>query len=142
MAAKKTATPTGKKKTAKTAKKTANKTEKKTAKKTAKKTGKKTAKKAAKKVAPKAAAKKAAKPAAEKKSAGKPTVSTLTVNMSHVFALRPRAITSFKAGDFSTAKHQLQDEIYADIHAAAKAVVEKALELTHGSPKRGRKGRF
>jgi len=134
MAAKKTATRTGKKATAKTAKKTAKKTEKKTAKKTAKKTEKKTAKKVASKAA--------AKPAAEKKSAGKPAVSSLTVNMSHVFALRPRAITSFKAGDFSTAKHQLQDEFYADIHAAAKAVVEKALELTHGSPKRGRKGRF
>ena len=124
------------------AKKTATKTAKKTAKKPAKKTAKKAATKTAKKTAskqPKSAADK--KPGAKKPAATK-TVSSLTVNMAHVFALRPRAITSFKAGDFSTAKHQLQDESYADVHAAAKAVVEKALELTHGAPKKGRKGRF
>lgn len=131
MAAKKTAKPTAKT-AAKTAKKTA-----------AKKTAKKAAlKAAAKKTEPKAAAKKTAKKTTKKKPAEKKGASSLAVNMSHVFALRPRATTSFKAGDFSTAKHQLQDESYADIHAAAKAVVEKALELTHGAPKKGRKGRF
>ncbi len=136
MAAKKTA-----KKTAKTANKAKKAKKAKTAKKAAKKTAKKTA-------APKAAAKESskpaskAKPAAKKKAAAKNTVSSMTVNMAHVFALRPRAVTSFKAGDFSTAKHQLQDEAYSDIHAAAKAVVEKALELTHGAPKKGRKGHF
>lgn len=116
---------------------------KKTAKTTAKTAAKKTAaKKTAKKAAPKAAAKKTAPKTTKKKPAEKNGASSLAVNMSHVFALQPRATTSFKAGDFSTAKHQLQDESYADIHAAAKAVVEKALELTHGAPKKGRKGRF
>ena len=57
--------------------------------------------------------------------------------MGHVFALRPRVVSSFKGGDFSTAKHQLRDESYASIHEAAKAVVEKALELTHNSQVRG-----
>lgn len=129
------------------AKKTVTKTKKKTAKKAAAKAADKAAKKTNSKAAPKTGSKKTPKPAAAaksvgKKSAGKKGASSLAVNMSHVFALRPRATTSFKAGDFSTAKYQLQDESYSDIHAAAKAVVEKALELTHGSPKKGRKGHF
>ena len=52
--------------------------------------------------------------------------------MGHVFSLRPRIHSSFKAGDFSMAKHQLSDESYATISEAARAVVEKATDLTRG----------
>jgi hypothetical protein len=130
-----------KKKTAK--KKTAGK---KTAKKsTAKKSAKKST--ATKSTAKKSTAKKptAKKAAAKKTEAAKPAksgVSSLDVNMGHVFALRPRVTTSFKPGDFSTAKHQLEEESYADIHAAARAVAEKALELTHDGGSTQRRNRF
>jgi hypothetical protein len=106
------------------------------------------AKKAAAKKAPaaKAAAKKApaAKPAEaktpEKKKSG---VSSLDVNMGHVFGLRPRLPTSFRPGDFQEARHLLEAESFKDIHAAARAVAEKALELTHDGviPGRGRNKR-
>ena len=52
--------------------------------------------------------------------------------MGHVFGLRPRVNTSFRPDDFRTARQQLRDEPYADLPEAARAVVEKALELTHG----------
>jgi hypothetical protein len=56
--------------------------------------------------------------------------------MGHVFSLRPRPNTSFRPGDFATAKHQLQDESYANVAEAARAVAERALELTHDSGSR------
>ena len=58
-------------------------------------------------------------------------MSSLDVNLGHVFALRPRVQTSFKPGDFAQAKERLREESYADLPAAARAVAEKALEMTH-----------
>jgi hypothetical protein len=80
------------------------------------------------------------KPAKTKKAAkkAKKKVSSMSVNLGHVFSLRPRVSTSFRQADFLTARHLLQDEAYADIEEAARAVAEKALEMTHeGPPKRG-----
>ena len=65
-------------------------------------------------------------------------VSSIGVNLGHIFALRPRVNTSFPPGDLNTAKHFLRDESYANIEEAARAVADKALELTHkGPPRRG-----
>ena len=70
------------------------------------------------------------------RDSAKTRVSSLDVNVGHVFSLRPRVTTSFKPRDFSAAKQRLQDESYANIQEAARAVAEKALELTRdaGSP--------
>jgi hypothetical protein len=66
-------------------------------------------------------------------------VSSIGVNRGHLFALRPRVDTAFPPGDFDTAKHFLRDESYASIEEAARAVAEKALELTHqGSSRLGK----
>ncbi len=67
-----------------------------------------------------------------KKSKGK--VSSMQVNLGHVFSLRPRVSTTFRQPDFLTARHFLQDESYASIEEAARAVAEKALEMTHEGP--------
>ena len=73
---------------------------------------------------------------AEKKPEAK--VSSLSVNLGQVFSLRPRVSKTFRQADFLTARLLLQDEDYADIEEAARAVAEKALDLTHkGPPKRG-----
>ena len=101
---------------------------------------KSSSKKAAKKTAAAAASEPAEEAAAATPDEGK--ASSLEVNMGHVFALRPRVNTSFKPGDFSTAKHLLVDETYANHQEAARAVVEKAQELTHGPPKGSRGRRF
>jgi len=130
----------------KSAKKSAKKTAKKTASRSAKKSAKKAPAKAAKKAAPrKAAAKKptprkapAEKAAPKKPAAAAPKaapktsggVSSLDVNLGHVFTLRPRVETSFKPGDFAQAKTLLRDEAFPDIASAARRVAEKALELT------------
>ena len=102
-----------------------------------------TKKPAAKKAAAKkAAAKKAAakKPVA-KKAAAKPKAKDALakdVHVGHVFALKPRVDKSFRRDDFRQAKELLQDEAYESPAAAARAVAEKALELTRkGPPKRG-----
>ena len=131
-----------------TAKKSAKKAKTAPKKKAAKKPVKTAAKKGAKKAAKKPAKAAADVPAASEPDSGKSdesavkageaVISSLSINMGHVFALRPRVTTSFKAGDFSAAKHQLSDEAYSDIQQAARAVAEKALELTHGIEKRGR----
>lgn len=79
-------------------------------------------------------------PRKTKRVAQKPKegVSSLSVNLGHVFSLRPRLSTTFRQADFRTAKHLLQDESYATIEEAARAVAAKALEMTHeGPPKRG-----
>jgi hypothetical protein len=73
---------------------------------------------------------------AGKKPEGK--VSSMSVNLGHVFSLRPRVRKTFRQADFLTARQLLQDEDYANIEEAARAVAEKALRLTHdGPPKRG-----
>jgi hypothetical protein len=102
-------------------------------------------KKAAKKApaAPKKVTAKKAAPAspAEAKPKKKSGFSSLDVNMGHVFTLRPRMATSFRPDDFRTARQQLEEESYKDASAAARAVAEKALELTHGDALPGKKGR-
>jgi len=75
--------------------------------------------------------------ASAKKRASKPKggVSAMSVHLGHVFQLRPRVNTSYRPTDFTTARQLLRDETYASVQEAARAVVEKALELTHkGSP--------
>jgi hypothetical protein len=69
-----------------------------------------------------------AKAGSKKATAG--SVSSLAVNLGHIFALRPRVETSFKPGNLETAKHFFRDGSYATIEEAARAVAEKALELT------------
>ena len=135
------------KKSSKKASKTVSKTvSKKASKKTSKKASKKSAKKAPSRASSKAKDDPAENPSdgasapAVEESAG--TCSSLDVNMGHVFALRPRVTTSFKPGDFQTAKHQLRDEKYDDIQKAARSVVKEALELTHGLRNKGRARRY
>lgn len=83
-----------------------------------------------------AASKSASAGKAKKKR--KSGVSSTSVNLGHVFALRPRVSTSFRQADFLTARHLLEDETYESIEEAARAVVEKALEMTREGPsKRG-----
>jgi len=60
------------------------------------------------------------------------SVSSRDVNMGHVFALRPRPSTSFRQEHFLEARRLLEEEGYASIEEAARAVVEKALDLTQG----------
>ena len=68
--------------------------------------------------------------------------SSTQVNLGHVFALRPPVSKSFRQPDFLTARRLLEDEGYASLEEAARAVAEKALDLTHdGPPKRGFKRR-
>ena len=103
--------------------------------------GKKAAAKAApKKAAPKKAAprKAATKKAPEKTPAKKRSgVSSLDVNLGHIFALRPRLATSFRPDDLRVARQLLQDESYKTITEAARAVAERALDLTHAGPQSG-----
>jgi hypothetical protein len=124
----------------------------------AKKAGKKkaAAKKAGKK---KAAAKKAptketaAKKVAPAKAPGKTPAKTpakggggfsaLEVNMGHIFSLRPRVPTSFRQDHFREARHALSEDSFKNSAEAARAVADKALELTHDGviPGRGRNKR-
>lgn len=119
-----------------------------------KKTGaKKTAKKAAKKAAarktkPKAKQASAKKAPAKKKTAAsraapksRSGVSSAQVSMGHVFSLRPRVATSFRPDDFRRARQLLAQESYPNVLKAARAVVEKALELTHEGPQRSNKSK-
>jgi len=162
MAAKKTA-PASRKKTAATkgspkAAKTAKTAKKKAATKkpAAKASGKKAAarKAAPKKAAPKpspdvaaapaeeAAAKAPASTAASPGAAkSKGPISSKQVNLGHVLALRPRVSASFKADSLREARQQLEDEGYPTIEDAARAVAEKALELTRDGGKGRSRGR-
>jgi hypothetical protein len=112
----------------------------------------KTKKASAKKAPRKATSKKAStKPSAKAAKADEPQaaesakaeprkggdVSSQAVNLGHVFALRPRVPKSFRQADFQIARDRLRDESYDSIEAAARAVVEKALELTRKPTKRG-----
>lgn len=83
----------------------------------------------------------AGKAATKKKAAGgakSSKASSTDVNLGHVFALRPRVSTSFRPDDFRAARQLLDQESYATIEAAARAVAEKALELTHEGPPSGK----
>jgi len=87
---------------------------------------------ASKKAAPKKAAVK--KAAVKKAAAKKPAVTSGQVMMGHVFSLRPRVITAFRPDDFRRAKQLLEEEPFKDLQEAARAVAEKALELTQDGP--------
>ena len=76
----------------------------------------------------------AKKATAKRKPAAK-KVSSADVHRGHLLALRPRVSTSFRPDDLRRAKQLLDDQSYASIEEAARAVVEKALELTRESSK-------
>lgn len=108
----------------------------------AKPAGKKAVAKSAKAAPPPKAAplaKPAAKPEpkpvpAISKPKGKGGISSMSVNMGHIMALKPRVTTSFRQVDFLTARRALQDEAYESIEAAARAVADRALETTNEGP--------
>jgi hypothetical protein len=66
--------------------------------------------------------------------AQKGDVSVGPVNLGHVFALHPKVNTSFPQAQFLKAKRELQDERFASIEEAARAVAEKALAAVHRKP--------
>ena len=66
-----------------------------------------------------------------KKTAGA-SISTMDVNLGHVFSLKPRVNTSFRQNDFLAAKRALREEKFGSITDAARAVAEEALALTRG----------
>ena len=94
----------------------------------------------------------ATKKAAGKKSVGKKSaaksapakgVSSTAVNLGNVFSLRPRVSKSFRQGDFLTARRLLEEESYATLEEATRAVALRALELSNNpgsklGTKRGR----
>ena len=105
---------------------------------------KKKAATAAKKPEPRTAAPKpvvAAKPATAK-PVGPPratgTISADAVSLGHVMSLRPRVHVGFKPTAFSDAKRALAENRYATIEEAARAVADKAIEISNefapGSP--------
>lgn len=66
--------------------------------------------------------------------------SSTAVNMGNIFALRPRVNPSFRQEHFLTARRLLEEEAYASVDEAARAVAERALELSNDpNDKRGRK---
>ena len=77
-------------------------------------------------------------PDASAKSAKPGSVTAKDVNLGHVFALRPRVRTSFRQPDFLRARELLSEESWESVPEAARAVAEKALELTHEGPSAGR----
>lgn len=68
-----------------------------------------------------------------KKTSKAESVTSSDINLGHVFALRPRANTSFRPNDFMAAKRSLRDEKYESIEEAARAVADEAISLTRGS---------
>jgi len=79
--------------------------------------------------------------AEQKPSKARSGASSIQVMMGHMFALRPRVSTSFRPDDFRRARQVLADEPYANIQDAARAVAEKAHELTRGERKGARKSK-
>ena len=79
--------------------------------------------------------------AEQKPSKARSGASSTQVMMGHMFALRPRVSTSFRPDDFRRARQSLADEPYANIQDAARAVAEKAHELTRGERKGARKSK-
>ena len=100
-------------------------------------TEKKSPKKSPKKAPP---ATKAADDEGDAKPSAAGTVSSKTVNMGNVFALRPRVTTSFRQENFLEARRRLEDEPYSTQEEATRAVAERALELCNEpAGKRGKK---
>jgi hypothetical protein len=100
------------------------------------------AKKKAAAKSPPAKAEAAGKPAEKKAPAAKAGkgVSSTAVNLGAIFALRPRVNTSFRQEHFLQARRLLDDEAYATLEEASRAVVEKALSLSNDPKgKRGQK---
>jgi len=63
-------------------------------------------------------------------------VSAREVNRGHVFALQPRVNTGFSPQAFDDARRELSDVLYGTIDEAARAVAERALELSNERPDR------
>ena len=61
------------------------------------------------------------------------TVIADEVVLGHVMALRPRIHVGFKPSAFSDAKRALAEARYATIEEAARAVAEKAIEISNDS---------
>lgn len=108
-----------------------------------------TAKRKAAPAKAKPAAKPAPKPAVMKPEVAKPVprpapapvapaggVSTREVNRGHVFALQPRVNAGFSPQAFDDARRELSDVLYGTIDEAARAVAERALELSNERPDR------
>ena len=98
------------------------------------------------KQAPETARTAEAKPASDatpetpkKKSQSGQGAFSASVNMGHVFALRPRVKSAFRQEHFLNARRLLDDESYDSLEDAARAVAEKALALSN-NPK-GKQGR-
>ncbi len=68
-------------------------------------------------------------------------VSSLDVNLGHVFSLRPRVPKAFKPDDLRAAKQALADRSFDTIEQAARAVAEEALGKTQSSGRQNRFGR-
>lgn len=60
-------------------------------------------------------------------------ISPADVNLGHIAALRPRTHTGFRPEAFQEAKRVLADARYPTIEHAARAVAEKAVELSNQS---------
>jgi len=56
--------------------------------------------------------------------------SSVQATMGHVFQLRPKVSKGFRPDDFRRARQLLAEESYESIAEAARAVAERALELT------------
>jgi hypothetical protein len=62
--------------------------------------------------------------------------------MGQIISLRPRVSAAFKPEHLRMARVSLEDEGFASVEEAARAVAEKALELSQNKPKHGfRRGR-
>jgi len=81
-------------------------------------------------------AEKATKKAAAPKRTRKAKARAAEVNLGHIFQLRPRVNTSFKPDELRAAKQALEEEGFASVAEAARAVAEKALELNRQKPGR------
>src|SRR5262245_55830733 len=69
------------------------------------------------------------KPVAPAPPAG--AVTAEAVLLGHVMALRPRVHVGFKPSAFTDAKRALAEKRYATIEEAARAVAEKAIEISN-----------
>lgn len=74
---------------------------------------------------------KAVASASERASAPAPSVTVQDVNLGHIFALRPRVQPGFNPEAFRGARRALAEEKYASVAEAARALAEKAVELSN-----------
>ena len=64
------------------------------------------------------------------------TVTADEVLLGHVMGLRPRIHVGFKQSAFADAKRALAEARYASIDEAARAVAEKAIEISNESSRK------